>query len=52
MGDQTVSLLTSTRTRANYVYILPFNQILIARVDSASKNEYQGFPLGVKAAGA
>ena len=31
MGDQAVSHLTSIRTRANYVYILFFNQILITR---------------------
>ena len=30
MGDQSVSLLTSTRTKANYVYVLLNNQILIA----------------------
>jgi len=31
MGDQAMSLLTSTHTRANYVLVFPFNQILITR---------------------
>jgi len=31
MGDQTVSVLTSTHTRANYVHVFPFNQIVITR---------------------
>ena len=30
MGDQAASVLTSTRTKANYVYVLPKNQILVA----------------------
>jgi len=29
MGDQAVSVLTSTRTRANYVHVFPSNHILI-----------------------
>jgi hypothetical protein len=31
MGDQAVTLLTSTRTRSNYVHVFPFNEILITR---------------------
>jgi hypothetical protein len=31
MGDQAVSLLSSTRTMAEYACILPFYQILITR---------------------
>jgi len=32
MGDQAVSLLTSSHTRVNYVHVFPFNQILIIRI--------------------